>query len=98
MSPDNQEMMRLMESLHDSMKREMHEGFAAVNARVDQVIARLDRIETRLDRQGSLIQIGARWTTRMVEWSERVDKLLGDRDQRMDEFQRRLNDLEHPQT
>jgi hypothetical protein len=49
-------MMQLMENLLDSLKREMHQGFASINAR-------LDRMETRLDRHGALLQTGSRWTT-----------------------------------
>jgi len=81
--------MRFFEALFDSLKNEMHAEFADVKSR-------LDAMEVRMNRQGALIQNGARWVTRMIEWSESMDRLLADRDRRIDALEERIHNLEHP--
>ena len=91
MNPDTEHIAQLISGVSESLHREMHEGFASVNQR-------LDLIETRLDRQGSMIQTGARWTTRMNTWSERIDKLLYERDKRISDLEQRVRHLEKGNT
>ena len=51
------------------LRQEMHEGFAQVNARFDTQAARLER-------HAGLWQTGARWSSRMNSWAEKVDGAL----------------------
>jgi len=55
--------MDFFQGLFDSLKREMHQEFAEVKAR-------LDRMEARLDCQGDLLEGGSRAMTRVIEWTE----------------------------
>jgi hypothetical protein len=57
------EVMDFLQGLFDSLKREMHQEFADVKAR-------LDRMEARQDRQGSLLEGGSRAMTRAIEWTQ----------------------------
>jgi hypothetical protein len=67
---------RLVVNIKESLEREIHDVRTEMNTRFDQVVNRLDIQAARLDRQGALIQTGSRWTTRMNEWSEKVDQSL----------------------
>lgn len=75
-------------TLFDSLKREMHQEF-------DDVKARLDRMEARQDRQGGLLQGGGRAMARVIEWTERADTLWAERDRRLDALEERLRKLEN---
>ena len=55
--------MDFFQSLFDSLKREMHQEFAGVKAR-------LDRMEARQNRQVSLLEGSGRAITRVIEWTE----------------------------
>ena len=73
-----------MFDLFDSLKRELKPMKDA-----------LDRIEARLSRQGGLIQGGTRHqVARLATWSEEIDRLLVERDARMEDLARRLEKLE----
>jgi hypothetical protein len=67
MNPDNEKLAHLISGVSESLHREMHEGFTRLNER-------LGLMETRLDRHGALIQTGSRWSARMIQWSEQVDR------------------------
>ncbi len=67
MSPDSEELAKLISSVNESLHREMHEGFTRLTERIDLM-------ETRLDRHGALLQTGARWSVRMTNWSEQIDR------------------------
>jgi hypothetical protein len=53
-----------------------------------------ERVETRLARQGGIINGGSRQIARLIEWSEKMDQMLGERDERIAELSRRLDRLE----
>lgn len=53
-----------------------------------------ERIEARLGRHGGLIQGGAKQITRLIEWSERVDEMIRERDKQIAELDNRLKRLE----
>jgi hypothetical protein len=75
------------QTLFDSLKREMHQEF-------DDVKARLDRMEARQDRQESPQQGGDRAMTRAIEWTERADGLWAERDPRLEALEERVRKLE----
>jgi hypothetical protein len=63
-----------------SLSGEMREGF--------------DCIEPRLGRQGGIINGGSRQVARLIEWSEKVDTIIADRDVVIADLRRRLEKLE----
>ena len=71
-------VLKLITDTSESLQREM----ALIRDRL------LD-FSRRLDRQAALIQTGARFSVRMVTWSERVDIAL-------EELKTRVQILEHP--
>jgi len=80
-------LAQLIMDVKESLERELRQGFSELNEK-------LDRQDTRLSRHGGLLQGGARQITRMVEWSERWDDLLAQRDARLNQLERRVADLE----
>ena len=93
-----QDVIRLIENLSESLQREtasiqneMRSGFAEIRA---EMRSGFDRVEARLDRQGGLINGGARQITRLIEWSERMDALVAERDRTIEDLKRRLEKLE----
>jgi hypothetical protein len=85
------EIIKLLTDLKESLEREIRDGFAAITTRLDNQGARLDR-------QGGLIQNGSRWTASMNEWSERIDAALETKDREIAELRQRLDDLERGRT
>jgi len=85
---------QLIQQLHDSLQREIKGGFDQVKEDFGHVNRRLDLIEARLDRQGGLIQSGTKFFSRLANWTEDIDKLLLDRDRRLDAMEARLAKLE----
>jgi hypothetical protein len=77
-----------MFDLFDSLKREFHQELRPVKDA-------MERIETRLGRHGGIIQGGSRQVARLVSWSEDIDQMLAERDQRIDELTRRVDKLEN---
>jgi DNA repair ATPase RecN len=73
----------------ESLRRE-------ADSRFDSVEISLDRIETRLAKQGGLINGGARQITRLIEWSENIDRMMVERDETIEELKRRIAKLEGP--
>ena len=83
-------IMDLKESLEReiaSLRQEMRQGFASVNER-------LDTQSSRLERQGGIVQAGARWTSRMDNWAERVDVALEAKDREIADLRERIARLE----
>jgi len=80
-------MVQLITDVKESLERQMTSGFSDINHR-------LDVQSTRLDRQASLIQVGSRWSTRMVTWSDRVDRDLEKKTQEISDLRRRVDRLE----
>jgi chromosome segregation ATPase len=87
-----------MFSLFDSLKREMEEMKQELRQELKQELRPIrdsvERIEARLSRQGGIIQGGARQVTRLVNWSEDVDQMLAERDERIEDLTRRVEKLE----
>ena len=82
-----QALAALIENVKESLERQIAEELGPMKAA-------LERIETRLDRQGGIIQGGTRQVARLIHWSEEIDRIIAERDQRMDQFERRLSKLE----
>jgi molybdopterin converting factor small subunit len=63
-----------------SVRQELRDGF--------------ERVEARLKLHGGLLNGGARQVTRLIEWSEKVNEILAERDARIAELTRRVDKLE----
>lgn len=94
MNPELKPLADLIENLSESLsreignlRREMHDGFAGVNARFDAVNARQDL-------QGGKLRAGMVWSTRIDAWSDGVDKLIFERDKQILDLQQRVAQLE----
>ena len=55
---------------------------------------KFDRQDARLARHGGMLQGGARQITRLVEWSEKLDDLLAQRDAKIAALEARIARLE----
>ena len=84
----------LIVDLKDSLEREaaglrqeVQQGFGQINARFDTQAARLER-------HAGLWQTGARWSSRMDSWAEKVDSALETKDREIAELRERLQRLE----
>lgn len=78
---------QLVMDVKESLEREMRTGFAEIKTRFDTQA-------TRLERQGGLIQTGNRWTARMNDWSEKIDRALETKDREIADLRARLEKLE----
>ena len=61
---------------------------------LEQLNGRFDTQATRLERHAGLWQTGARWSSRMDAWAEKVDGALEGKDREMAELRERLLRLE----
>jgi gas vesicle protein len=77
-------LVTLLTEFKESLERELH-----------GIRDRLDAQTIRLERQGALIQTGSRWTTRITDWSEKVDSLLDQQAKDIADLRRRISDLEN---
>jgi hypothetical protein len=70
----------------------------SLHTQIQELEARMklgfERVEARLGRHGGLIQGGAKQITRLVEWSERADEMMRERDKKIAELDDRLKRLE----
>ena len=73
-------LSREISGVKDSLASEMREGF--------------QRVEARLGRQGGIINGGARQVARLVEWSEKIDGIIADRDAVIADLKQRVEKLE----
>ena len=78
-------MVTLLTDVKESLERQ-----------IENVASRFDAQAVRLDRQAALLQTGARWTNRMIAWSEKVDVSLDKRIQEIGEMRSRLEKFERP--
>ena len=92
---------QLIMDLKESLERELgglRQEFAALSQRVDQgfaqVNSRFDTQAARLERHAGLWQTGARWSSRMDAWAEKVDGALEAKDREIAELRERLIKLE----
>jgi hypothetical protein len=85
---------KLIIDLKESLERELaglrhdlQQGLAQLNGRFDTQAARLER-------HAGLWQTGARWSSRMDAWAEKVDGALETKDREIAELRERLQRLE----
>lgn len=78
---------REIRQVRESLERELHEGFDRVNTRFDTQAARLER-------HAGLLQTGSRWTNRMNQWAEKIDRALEVKDREIADLRVRLQRLE----
>ena len=76
-------MVTLLTEVKESLERQ-----------IESVASRFDAQAIRLDRQAAMLQTGARWTNRMIAWSEKVDVSLDKRIQEIGDVRSRLEKLE----
>lgn len=86
---DIQHLETLITNVSESLGRELRDGLASVNDK-------LDGVNARLDRQGGWLRAGQTNLVRLNDWSERIDSLLAKRDKRIDALEARLRKLEQP--
>lgn len=85
---------QLLVDMRESLEREMRQGFADVNARLDEVNARLDTQSTRLERMAGAVNVGTRWISRMDGWADKIDVAMEARDREIAELRQRIERLE----
>jgi hypothetical protein len=76
-------MVTLVTEVKESLERQ-----------IEGVASRFDAQAIRLDRQAAMLQTGARWTNRMIAWSEKVDVAHDKRIQELGELRTRVEKLE----
>jgi hypothetical protein len=84
---------RLIRDLKESLERDIQR----LQGSVDSLHTRFDTQAVRMERQGALIQTGSRWTSRMGDWSEKVDAALEQKDKQIAELLRRIEKLKSAQ-
>jgi hypothetical protein len=77
-------VVTLITGIKESLERQMSQRF-------DSLDARFDIQANRLDRQAALLQIGSRWTNRMVAWAERVDVSLDTKSKEIIDLNKRID-------
>lgn len=73
-------MVTLLTDVKESLERQ-----------IENLSSRFDAQAIRLDRQAAMPQTGARWTNRMIAWSEKVDVEMGKRIQEIGEVRSRVD-------
>jgi hypothetical protein len=73
-------MVTLLTDVKESLERQ-----------IENLSSRFDAQAIRLDRQAAMLQTGARWTNRMIAWSEKVDVEMGKRIQEIGEVRSRVD-------
>jgi hypothetical protein len=94
----DQELKQYLEAMESRMDHRMVTLVIAVKEslerQIEGVASRFDAQAIRMDRQAALLQTGARWTNRMIAWSEKVDVSLDKRIQIIGEVRSRVEKLE----
>jgi BMFP domain-containing protein YqiC len=91
---DYGEVVRLIEGLSNEIQ--------ALDAKVEESVRELrqemrngfDRLDAPVERHGALLHTGSRWTNRMNQWAEKVDRMLVIWDERNERLEQRLRKLE----
>jgi primosomal protein N'' len=73
----DQELKQHLEALRTDVKE-------SLERQIENLSSRFDAQGMRLDRQAAMLQTGARWTNRMIAWSEKVDVVFDKRIQELD--------------
>ena len=85
---------KLIVAMKGSLERELTGLRQDVQQGVAQLNGRFDTQATRLERHAGLWQTGARWSSRMDGWAEKVDAALEAKDREIAELRERLQRLE----
>ena len=85
--PEPNHIEILLTDIKESLERET----AALR---ELIITRFDTQAARLERHAALIQTGSRWTSRMNDWAEKIDRALETKDKQIADITKRLEDLE----
>ena len=85
---------QLIVDLKDSLERELSGLRREVQQGVTQLNGRFDTQAARLERHAGLWQTGARWSSRMDTWAEKIDEALEAKDREIAELRERLTRLE----
>lgn len=85
---------KLILDLKESLERELGALRQDVQRGLDQLNSRFDTQAARLERHAGLWQTGARWSSRMDAWAEKVDAALEAKDHEIAELRERLQRLE----
>ena len=88
---------KLIVDLKESLERELaglRHDVQDVGKEVAQLNGRFDTQASRLERHAGLWQTGARWSSRMDAWAEKVDGALEAKDREIAELRERLQRLE----
>jgi chromosome segregation ATPase len=85
---------KLIVDLKESLERELAGLRHDVQQAVVQLNGRFDTQAARLERHAGLWQTGARWSSRMDAWAEKVDAALEAKDHEIAELRERLQRLE----
>ena len=91
---DIERVIELIENASNSLHAEMHAGFSELKSKISDLEVRFDRQEARFERHAGLLQTGSRWVNRMNQWAERVDRILAQRDAKIQDLYGRLRKLE----
>jgi hypothetical protein len=95
MDQELKQYLEAMESRMDNrMVTRMTEVKESLERQIEHLSSRFDAQAIRLDRQAALLQTGARWTNRMIAWSEKVDVSLDKRIQEIGEVRNRVEKLD----
>src|SRR5208282_4705775 len=100
----DQELKQCLEAMESRMDNRMDgtearivtlvtEVKESLERQIENLSSRFDAQAMRLDRQAALLQTGARWTNRMIAWSERVDVQFDKRIQEIGELRSRVDRL-----
>ena len=84
----------LIIGLKESLEREIQSVDRKIDEFRDEMRTRFDNQAARLDRHAGLWQTGRRWSGRMDDWSEKVDKALETKDREIAELRERLTNIE----
>lgn len=94
----DQELKQYLEAMESRMDNRMvtllTEVKESLERQIEHLSSRFDAQAIRLDRQAAMLQTGARWTNRMIAWSEKVDVAHGKRIQELGELGARVERLE----
>ena len=85
---------KLIVELKDSLERELAGLRHDVQEGVGQLNGRFDTQAARLERHAGLWKTGARWSSRMDAWAEKVDAALEAKDRELADLRDRLQRLE----
>ena len=87
---------KLIVDLKESLERELgglRHDVQQVRQEIVQLNARFDTQAARLERHAGLWQTGARWSSRMDAWAEKIDVSLEPKDREIAELRERLQRL-----